>query len=431
MSAEHTISFFPQKILIVGNGGREHAFAQKFKEDNPNVQLFSARGNGGTAQIGENIPLDPMNISSLAQFAEQNQIDLTVAGMEGPICAGIGDEFVARGLRIFAPSKKAARLEASKAETVRIAQEIGLPIPESAICNSFGEVEDALRRNPHLTVVKADGLAEGKAVDVCDNADDALSSAHQMMIKRKFGKAGETIVLQEKEVGEEISLMAWCDGDTAIPLLPAQDSKLFNGKNTGGMGAFAPVPASILSESEIGQVIKEFFDPTLSYLREQGTPYKGILYAGLMNGKRGRRLIEYNTRAGDPEIQALLALLKTNLGSILNSCIDGTLRDTQIEYRKGAAACIVLASEGYPGNYDTGFVIEGLDQDFGPDVNIFHAGTALEMRDGKLIPVTKGGRVLGVTARGSTVHDAAQRAYTVIPKIHYKNKVFKEGIGLS
>ena len=411
-------------ILIVGSGGREHALAWKLAQSPRANRIFVAPGNAGTASEGgtiKNIPIKDSDHPALIQFAKENNIGLTVVGPELPLCAGIVDTFEANGLRIFGPNKAAAKLEGSKIFCKEILRRGSVP---TANYHTFTRGNDAiafLNERDMPMVVKADGLAAGKGVFVCDNNAEAIEAVERISKHREFGSAGDSIVLEERLQGQEASVLAITDGKTIVTLQPAQDHKAAydgdTGPNTGGMGAYSPTPA--VDDASLHWIEEHILVPTVHALNSNGTPFKGILYAGLMMTKQGPKVLEYNVRFGDPECQPLLMRLKTDLLDVFEATIDGTL-DTiaPLDWDTRSAVCVVMASKGYPGEYEKGAIIQGLDEAATvPNTKVFHAGTAID-ESGEVTAV--GGRVLGVTGLGNTVSEAKSAAYTAVKSIRWE-----------
>ena len=411
-------------ILVVGSGGREHALAWKLAQSPRSSRVFVAPGNAGTASEGiniENVPLKEHNVPALVQFAKENKIDLTVVGPEIPLCAGIVDAFEAEKQRIFGPNKAAAKLEGSKMFCKKILRKGSVP---TAHYHTFTRGKDAIdflngdRDAP--MVVKADGLAAGKGVFVCNNRSEAVEAILRITKNREFGSAGDNIVLEERLHGQEASVLAITDGKTIVTLQPAQDHKAAfdgdTGPNTGGMGAYSPTPA--VDDASLHWIEEYILVPTVHALNCNGTPFKGILYAGLMMTKQGPKVLEYNVRFGDPECQPLLMRLKTDLVDIFEALIDGKLDQiVPLEWDARSAVCVVMASKGYPGEYEKGFPIQGLkDAANVPNSKVFHAGTAFN-DSGEI--VNNGGRVLGVTGLGDNVSEAKLAAYTAVKCIRW------------
>lgn len=421
-------------ILIVGNGGREHALAWKLGQSPRVRRLYVAPGNAGTA--GHNVEIAADDIPALLEFAREHQIDLTVVGPEAPLAAGIVDVFLTAGLRVFGPKRAAAKLEASKLFSKSIMRASGVPTADFAVFDAFDQALRFARALPFAAapacVVKADGLAAGKGVFVCDDADAAEAALRRIMLDREFGDAGARVIVEERLSGREVSLLAFCDGARAVLMPTARDHKRIGdgdtGPNTGGMGAYAPAPdvaPSLLREAQ-----RLVFEPILEAMRAQGTPYAGVLYAGLMllpsqGGRAGQlSVLEFNCRFGDPETQVILPLLETDLLDVLSACIDGALDQLNVRWRTGAAATVVLASGGYPGPYETGLPVHGLSN-VPAEVTVFHAGT--DVRDDQV--VTRGGRVLDVTATGADLNQALARAYAGVATIRFDGMQYRTDIG--
>ncbi len=421
-------------ILIVGNGGREHALAWKLAQSPRVKRICIAPGNAGTP--GHNVDIAPEDIPALLAFARENQIDLTVVGPEAPLAAGIADDFHAAGLRVFGPRRAAAQLEASKLFSKSIMRASGVPTADFAVFDAFDQALRFARSLPFASapacVVKADGLAAGKGVFVCDDADTAEAALRRIMLAREFGAAGAHVIIEERLSGREVSLLAFCDGARAALMPPARDHKRIGdgdtGPNTGGMGAYAPAPD--ISPALFRDAQRLVFEPILDAMRLQGTPYVGVLYAGLMllPSAVGRAehlsVLEFNCRFGDPETQVILPLLETDLLDVLSACIDGRLNHLELAWRPGAAATVVLASGGYPGPYEKGLPIRGLS-DMPAGVTVFHAGTDAQ---GDRV-VTRGGRVLDITATGADLNEALARAYAGVSAIHFDGMHYRTDIG--
>lgn len=414
------------KILIVGSGGREHALAWKIKQSKKVRQIFIASGNAGTAQIGQNVDIAPENLFGLCSFALQKKIDLTVVGPEIPLALGIVDLFKKKGLKIFGPSKKAAKIESSKVFAKRFKKKFNIPTAKFGIFSDYQKAERFLRNCQFPQVLKADGLAAGKGVSVCWNLTEGLQALKNIMVEKKFGQAGNKLVIEECLFGQEASVICLTDGQTVLPLLAVQDHKpIFDGDkgpNTGGMGAYAPTP--LVHEKLMDQIIDKILKPTILGLKEMRSLYKGVLYAGLMLTNDGPKVLEFNCRFGDPETQPQLMLLKSDLIDLMLACIEGRLKDKRIGWLPGFSVCVVMASKGYPGSYQKGFEIRGLPKGTSK-LQIFHAGT--KIKNGKM--VTVGGRVLGVTSRAPTLKQAIKKAYLQVKKINFKNKYYRTDIG--
>ncbi|MFW5703738.1 MAG: phosphoribosylamine--glycine ligase [Patescibacteria group bacterium] len=418
------------KVLIIGSGGREHALGWKLIQSQQVSSLYFAPGNGGTARLGTNIEVAVDNIRALADFAEREQIDLTVVGPEVPLEAGIVDLFEERSLKIFGPRRQAALLETSKAWTADFLEKYNIPHPVSRTFRESKEAKEYIQSVSFDVVVKASGLAAGKGVIVPETKDEAIVAVDQIMNEQSFGDAGNEVVVQEKIFGQEVSLLALSDGETIVPLLPAQDHKrIFDhdeGPNTGGMGAYAPT--SFASDADILTIQETILRPTIEGMKEQGTPYKGVLYAGLMMTESGPKVIEFNARFGDPECQPIMMLLDVDLYDVLTACISGSLTPEMIQFKEGSAVCLVLAAAGYPGAYKKGDSILGLETITNPEIQVFHAGT-IKTEDGAVI--TAGGRVLGVTAWGEDLSEALELAYGSVGAggVYFADMQFRTDIG--
>jgi phosphoribosylamine--glycine ligase/phosphoribosylformylglycinamidine cyclo-ligase len=420
------------RALVVGSGGREHALTWKLAQSPKIDRLFVAPGNGGTASVAQNVPISATAVPDLTAFAHRNEIDLTVVGPEAALVAGLVDAFQAEGLRAFGPSVAAAQLEGSKAFAKRFMIEEGIPTAVGAILADYQAAQAYLRQRGAPIVVKASGLAAGKGVTVCATRQEAEAALHAIMVDRVFGDAGDQVLIEDCLEGEEASLLAFTDGQSVVPMLPARDYKPVydgdHGPNTGGMGGYAPSP--YLPPDLVEEMVQRILQPTVDGMWRRGTPYVGVLYAGLMLTERGPQVLEFNCRFGDPETQVLLPLLETDLVDILLACLEGRLAETPVRWRSGHTVCIVQASAGYPGSYVTGERIQGAEQVASfPDVSVFQAGTKIE--NGELI--TAGGRVLALTAYGPDLSTARRRAYDAVNQIgfagvHYRNDIATGGI---
>lgn len=412
-----------QTILVIGAGGREHALAWAIARSPQVAQVYVAPGNGGTRWPAQHdlaacTAVQLVGTEELVAFARQEAVDMTVVGPEAPLAAGIVDTFAAAGLVAFGPQRAAAQLEASKAFAKAFMERHRIP---TAAAQTFSDHDAALaylRSLPELPVIKADGLAAGKGVFIPNTAEQAEAALKRIMVDGEFGKAGTQVLIEERLEGEELSVLAWCDGTTVRQIVPARDYKRAldgdRGPNTGGMGAYAP--AADVDAALLDQIQHQVLEPAIGGMAADGTPYIGILYAGLMRTERGIQVLEFNCRFGDPETQVVLPLLQTDIVEILHACTGGTLDQLSIDWHPGACATVVLASGGYPGAYRTGLPIVGVaDADRLEDVTVFHAGTAL--RDERL--VTAGGRVLAVTGRGRDVAAAVTAAYRGVSQIQF------------
>ncbi|MBO6856169.1 phosphoribosylamine--glycine ligase [Roseibium sp.] len=414
------------KLLLIGSGGREHALAWALAKSPKLTKLYAAPGNAGIAEVAELCNLDTADHQAVIGFCREHAIDLVVVGPEAPLVAGLVDDLEAAGIKAFGPSRAAAQLEGSKAFTKGVCDEADIP---TAGYGRFDTADAALayvREKGAPIVVKADGLAAGKGVVVAMTLKDA-EEAVTACFEGSFGAAGAEVVIEEFLEGEEASFFVLSDGTNALPLATAQDHKRAydgdEGPNTGGMGAYSPAP--VLTDALIAEVMRTIIEPTIATLAKRGTPFKGVLYAGLMIGKNGPKLIEYNTRFGDPECQVLMMRLKSDLLELLLASVEGRLDQTTADWRDEAALTVVMAAKGYPGSYDKGTEIRGLDTPATDDVAVFHAGTK---RDGTQI-LANGGRVLNVTAVGTTVREAQQRAYERIRDIDWPGGFCRTDIG--
>jgi phosphoribosylamine--glycine ligase len=432
-----------KRVLVVGSGGREHALAWALARSAEVEAVYVAPGNGGTSwppspeasdlqprAPARSVPIRSDDIQALIDFVREQGIDLTVVGPEAPLARGIVDAFRAAGLRIFGPSRAAARIETSKAFAKALMRSCGIPTPDYAVFHDFEKARAYLRARPGPVVVKASGLAGGKGAFVCESSEEAEEALYRLMRERIFGEAGETVVIEERLYGSELSLLAFSDGRTARPLLPARDHKRLldgdRGPNTGGMGAYAPVPE--VGPDAVDRVVREIMEPVLQALARQGTPFVGVLYAGLMWTERGPFVLEFNARFGDPEAQAILPLLETDLLAALEACVEGRLGDVELRWRPGACVTVVLAAPGYPGRVPEGLPIAGLEEAAAQEgVLIFHAGTR---REGDRV-LTAGGRVLAVSAIGGHLPEAAARAYAAAERIHFEGMHYRRDIGRS
>jgi phosphoribosylamine--glycine ligase len=413
------------KILVVGGGGREHALVWKLKQSPRVDQIYCAPGNGGIAQLCPCEDIDSADIRGLVRFAERKKIDLTVVGPEGPLTLGIVDRFEEKGLAIFGPSREAARIEGSKVFAKDLMVRAGIPTAEHRTFSGIEETLDYLRTAPFPVVLKADGLAAGKGVMVCNNRNEAYDAVDQIMRKRVFGDAGNRIVVEEFLRGEEVSMIALTDGKSVVLLPTAQDHKAVfegdRGPNTGGMGAYAPAP--IASSKLLERVAQKIMLPVIRTMESEGCPFRGALYAGLMITTEGPKVLEFNCRFGDPETQVILPLLETDLVEAMMAVCEGRLDRLSLLIRDQAAVCVVMAASGYPGPYEKGKPIRGLDC-VPPEILVFHAGSK---RKGKEI-VTSGGRVLGVTALGDTIRAAVESAYRAVGHITFDGAYYRKDI---
>ena len=419
------------RILVVGSGGREHALTRALVDSPRTDALYAAPGNPGTAQHASNVGIASDDIDSLVEFAREDDIDLTIVGPEQPLVDGIVDAFQEAGLAIVGPTADAAQLEGSKAFADQFMDRHDIPTAEFEVfaADEYEAASEYLDQVGAPIVVKADGLAAGKGAYVCSTLEEAHDALDEIVQDRAFGDAGDQVVIEEKMEGEEVSIFALTDGTHYVLLSPSQDHKPIGeggtGPNTGGMGAFSPAP--IVDGTLLNRVCREIIEPTLQGMQEEGTPYQGVLYCGLMITDEGPKVVEYNCRLGDPEAQVVLPLVESDLVDVFESMAEGTLETGSLRASSRAAACVVLASNGYPIEYETGFEITGIDEaETVPEVSVLHAGTRLR-EDGVL--VTDGGRVLGVTALGDDLPEALERAYDGVDAVHFDGKTFRTDIG--
>lgn len=420
------------KVLILGSGGREHALAWAVKRSTRVTEIVCAPGNGGMAQIARCVPVDLKNLAAMVRLAEIEKPDFTIVGPELPLSLGIVDELQQRGLRVFGPTRAAAMLESSKGFAKRFMQRHNIPTPNYAVCASAAEVEKAIEIFHPPIVVKADGLAAGKGVIICDSRNTAAEAAHGLFNGTLLGTSEQQLVIEEFIEGDEISFLCLSDGKHVAPLVPAQDHKRIGegdtGPNTGGMGVYST--DSLLDPAMSEWILNHIAIPTIDGMAAEETPFTGVLYCGLMMTARGPQVLEFNARFGDPETQAILVRLESDLVDVLDACVDGRLADTPLRWSPGASACVVASSGGYPGSYKNGLPITGLGAAAQvPGVQVFHAGTAqLGGQPGGQI-VTAGGRVLGVTAAGDSLDEALARAYQAIAEISFEGMYYRRDIG--
>lgn len=416
------------KVLIVGSGGREHAIAWKTAQSDKVDKIYCAPGNAGIAEYAECVDIGAMEFEKLAAFAEENEIDLTVIGMDDPLVGGVVDVFEAKGLRVFGPNKAAAVLEGSKAFSKDLMKKYNIPTAAYENFDNAGKALAYLETAKFPIVLKADGLALGKGVLICNTLEEARSGVKSIMLDKQFGTAGNTMVIEEFMTGREVSVLSFVDGNTIKTMTSAQDHKRAKdgdqGLNTGGMGTFSPSP--FYTEEVEAFCKKHIFQPTVDAMKAEGRPFKGIIFFGLMLTEDGPKVLEYNARFGDPETQVVLPRMKTDIIDAFEACIDGTLDRIELEFEDNAAVCVVLASDGYPEKYDKGFPITGLDEFRKHDgYYCFHAGTKLA----KDSIVTNGGRVLGVTAKGANLKEARENAYAATEWVCFENKYKRNDIG--
>ena len=414
------------RVLVIGSGGREHALAWKIAQSPLVKKVFCAPGNAGTANVAENIDIPSDNVDALLQFATVTGIGLTIVGPEQPLVKGLVDSFEESGLRVFGPSQRAAEIEGSKVFCKDLMKKYGIPTARYESFDSLDQVK-LFTKEDEPVVVKASGLAAGKGVILCSNAEEARSAVQSIMQEKAFGNAGDQVVVEEFLTGQEVSLLAFTDGKTVLPLDSAQDHKAAfdgdKGPNTGGMGAYSP--ALVFTEELKQQVIDEIMIPAVRAMAKEGRYYRGILYAGLMLTESGPKVLEFNARFGDPETQPIMMRIKNDIVPIFEACIDGTLAKQSLQWRQEPTICVVMAAKGYPSSYEKGKEISGLNSDENRQVVVFHAGTKLE--NGKVL--TNGGRVLGVTALGSDINQAIKNAYSAVDKIKWDGIHYRKDIG--
>lgn len=418
------------KVLIVGGGGREHAIAWKVAQSKKVDKIYCAPGNAGIAQVAECVPIGAMESEKLVAFAKENQIDLTVIGMDDPLVAGIVDDFEAAGLRVFGPRKNAAILEGSKAFSKDLMKKYHIPTASYEVFEDAKRAEEYLETQADFPIVlKADGLALGKGVLICKDLEEAKAGVAQIMTDKKFGSAGNRMVIEEFMTGREVSVLSFVDGETIKIMTSAQDHKRAKdndqGLNTGGMGTFSPSP---FYTDEVDEFCKKYiYQATVDAMKAEGRPFKGVIFFGLMLTEKGPRVLEYNARFGDPETQVVLPRMKNDIVDVFEACIDGTLKDIQLEFEDNAAVCVVLASDGYPLSYEKGYPIHGLEAfEDRKDAFVFHAGTKFGEK-GEIL--TNGGRVLGVTALGENLKQARSNAYEAVKLVSFENKYMRNDIG--
>ncbi|MCF7874623.1 MAG: phosphoribosylamine--glycine ligase [Candidatus Omnitrophica bacterium] len=415
------------KVLVIGSGAREHCLVDKLSQSPKVSKIYCAPGNGGTAQLAENIEIKADDLGRLLDFALKKNVELTVVGPEIPLAMGIVDLFNEQGLKIFGPTKELAKLESSKVFAKEIMKKYGIPTADFKVFSQPDLAKEYIEKKGAPVVVKADGLAAGKGVMVCKSEAEAKQAVDTIMAEKKFGEAGEKIIIEDCLQGQELSLLAFSDGETILPLVSSQDHKrIFDndqGPNTGGMGAYAP--ASLLDKQSFDKIMNEIFQPLIEGLRRENKIYKGILYAGLMIFNNKPNLLEFNVRFGDPEAQVVLPKLKGDLADIMLKAIDGDLKQAKVGWDQRNFVCVVLASGGYPGKYQKGKEISGLDNaEKEKDVLVYQAGTKKE--NGKIL--TNGGRVLSVVGSGLTLREAKERAYQAVDKINFKGVQYRKDI---
>ncbi|AFK87573.1 MULTISPECIES: phosphoribosylamine--glycine ligase [Thermoanaerobacterium] len=413
-------------VLVIGGGGREHAIVKKIRESEKVDRIYCAPGNGGISDIAECVDINVSDVEKLKKFAIDSNVDLTIVGPEVPLMKGIVDEFESSGLRIFGPRRDAAAIEGSKYFTKLLLHKYNIPTARFKAFDRYDAALNFLKDVWYPVVIKADGLAQGKGVFLVYSYKEAKEALDILMKEKRFGTSGDTVIIEEMLFGKEVSVLAFTDGNTIVPMVSAMDYKRIydgdKGPNTGGMGNIAPNP--YFGDKLLSVVVETILKPVIASLKKEGIVYKGVLYAGLILTEDGPKVLEFNARFGDPETQVVLPLLKTDLIDIVEAIIDERLSDMKIEWEDKKAVCVVAASEGYPGEFDTGHDITGVENTDG--VFVYHAGTV--KRDGKY--KTSGGRVLEVTALGNTYEEAREKAYDELKKIHFEGMYFRSDIGI-
>ena len=413
------------RILVVGGGGREHAICWKLNNESNVEKIYCAPGNAGISNVAECIDIGDSDIENLLKFAKENQIDLTIVGPEIPLVAGIVDAFEKEGLKIFGPNKKCAQLEGSKSFSKDFMIRHNLPTAKYKEYTDLDEAISEIDSFGYPVVIKADGLAAGKGVVIPENREDAITTLKEMMSDKKFGKAGDKIVVEEFLNGIETSILAFVDNDTIVPMVSSKDhKKVFEGEaglNTGGMGTFSP--SEIYTDELAKEVQEKILDKTLEGFKKDNLNYKGILFVGLMITEDGPKILEYNVRFGDPETQSVLFRLDTDLNKIIIAILENNLKDIEINYSKEEAICVMLTSGGYPESYEKGKVISGLEN-LDSDIVVFHSGTKFDNEN----IVTNGGRVIGITAKGKSVKEAGEKVYENIKKINFEGMHYRKDI---
>ena len=420
------------KVLVVGGGGREHALVWKIGLSPRVSKVYCAPGNAGISRQAEIVAIKPNEIDALLQFALKEKIDLTVVGPEDPLTRGIVDRFESAGLAIFGPSRRAAEIEGSKAFAKALMEKYQIPTGAYSVFEDPEEARVYVRQRGAPIVVKADGLAAGKGVVICKTVEEAIHWIDRMMVERIFGDAGKRVVIEEHLTGEEASFIALTDGQTILPLASSQDHKAVfdgdEGPNTGGMGAYSPAP--VVTEEVDRKIMETILQPLIKGMEKEGRPYRGVVYAGLMISEGQPKVLEFNARLGDPETQPIFMRLQSDIVPVFDACIRGGLSRFRLEWDPRPSVCVVMASKGYPGDYEKGKVIKGLDEVARmEDLFVFHAGTALQ--DGEV--VTNGGRVLGVTGLGENIREAIERTYQAVRKIswegvHYRTDIAQKAL---
>jgi phosphoribosylamine--glycine ligase len=414
-------------VLLIGGGGREHALAWKLAKSGNLGKLYIAPGNAGTAKCGQNIPIDVTDVDKLVDFAKEKRVGLVIVGPEAPLAAGVVGLLEAAGIKAFGPSAGAAKLEADKAFAKQLMRSCAISTAEGRIFDRFSDAKTYIASRDEAVVVKASGLAAGKGVFVCDDPSDGILAAEKIMCDKAFGAAGDRIVVEDKLLGEEASILAFVDGRNIYVMESSQDHKAVGdgdtGPNTGGMGAYSPAP--VITDELMDRITREILVPIVDGMNRTGTPYRGVLYAGVMVTAGGPRVLEFNVRMGDPETQPILARLKSDLLEVCLAVCEGRLDQIRLDWDRRPAICVVMASGGYPGPYEKGKAITGLEEaEQVEDVIVFHAGTAAQA--GNI--VTNGGRVMGVTALGQTTGQAKAKAYEAVEKIAFEGAYYRRDI---
>lgn len=417
------------KVLVVGSGGREHAICWKLAQSPKVSKIYCAPGNAGIGEIAQLVQIGAMEFDKLADFVKSEGIDFTVVGMDDPLVGGIVDKFESEGLKVFGPRANAAIIEGSKAFSKELMKKYNIPTAAYETFEDYDKAVEYVKNGDFPVVLKADGLALGKGVLICNTLEEALDGLNTIMVDKKFGESGNKVVIEEFLTGQEMSVLSFCDGKNIVPMVSAQDHKRAldgdKGLNTGGMGTFSP--SRVYTDELAEECMKTIYQPTVDALNAEGRTFKGIIFFGLMLTSKGMRVIEYNARFGDPETQVVLPRLKSDLMEIFEACVDGTLDSVNVEWEDNGTACVVLASGGYPESYTKGYEITGLeDAKKADNIVVFHAGTAV--KEGKF--VTNGGRVLGVTGIGKNLDEAIKIAYEGVKLVDFKDKHFRTDIGV-
>jgi phosphoribosylamine--glycine ligase len=415
------------RILVIGGGGREHALCWALKKSPHTEQLFCIPGNAGIAELATCSRARLADIPAIVRYIRDNRIDLVVVGPEAPLVDGLADDLTKQGIKVFGPSREAAAIEGSKAFAKEFMRRHNIPTAAFRVFTDHTEAIRFTREFEGPVVIKADGLAAGKGVLLPESPSDAGAAIQKIMVERAFGEAGARVVVEQCISGEEVSVMAFSDGKSFATMVAARDHKRIydgdRGPNTGGMGAYAPT--RIIDEETMQQIVDTVIEPTVTGLRNEGRPFVGCLYAGLMMTEEGPRVLEFNCRFGDPETQVVLPLLQSDLVEVMMACVEGELDLERVEWSEDVAVCVILASRGYPGRYEKGLPINGLEQITDPDAIVFHAGTGLD--NGRIL--TAGGRVLGITGLGETYDDAVRKAYDALEQVRFKGMQYRRDIG--